>query len=115
MHLEEITAALATFLKNQQDQVLAEVYTRFQVENCSSGECMLFKNAYDKTLSGDLYYMRPYGHIEQGTPTGTTHGTGYDYDTHVPLLFFGKNVKATRVSDRLGTHQIIGELQTFFW
>ena len=23
---------------------------------------------------------------------GTTHGSGYSYDTHVPLIFFGKNI-----------------------
>ncbi|HMC01889.1 MAG TPA: hypothetical protein VKN14_12710, partial [Flavobacteriaceae bacterium] len=25
--------------------------------------------------------------------TGTDHGTGFNYDTHVPLLFFGKAIK----------------------
>ena len=23
---------------------------------------------------------------------GTTHGSGYDYDTHVPLLFYGNGI-----------------------
>jgi arylsulfatase A-like enzyme len=27
-----------------------------------------------------------------GRSTGTTHGTIYNYDTHVPALFFGWNV-----------------------
>jgi phosphopentomutase len=26
-------------------------------------------------------------------PTGTTHGSPYSYDTHVPLLFYGWNIK----------------------
>jgi predicted AlkP superfamily pyrophosphatase or phosphodiesterase len=25
--------------------------------------------------------------------TGTNHGSGFSYDTHVPLLFFGKGIK----------------------
>ena len=27
-------------------------------------------------------------------PKGTTHGTGYAYDTHIPLLWYGWNIKA---------------------
>jgi arylsulfatase A-like enzyme len=27
------------------------------------------------------------------TEKGTTHGTGYNYDTHVPLLFYGNGIK----------------------
>jgi predicted AlkP superfamily pyrophosphatase or phosphodiesterase len=25
--------------------------------------------------------------------TGSTHGSAFNYDTHVPLLFFGKGIK----------------------
>ena len=25
--------------------------------------------------------------------TGTTHGSGYAYDTHIPLLFYGNGIK----------------------
>jgi predicted AlkP superfamily pyrophosphatase or phosphodiesterase len=30
--------------------------------------------------------------------TGTTHGTPYRYDTHVPILFWGMGVKAQQVA-----------------
>lgn len=112
---ELIVAELKNYLSYQQDIELSEIYSRFQVENCANGDCLKFKNAYDQNLSGDLFYIRPYGHIEQGTSFGTTHGTGYDYDSHVPLLFFGKNVNPGRVTNRIGSHQIISELQNFFW
>ena len=115
LDVELIEAELKNYLSYQHEIPLSEVFTRFQVENCTSGECLKFKNAYDKNLSGDLYYIRPYGHIEQGNRYGTTHGTGYEYDTHVPLLFFGRKVETSRVTNRIGTHQIIGELQNFFW
>jgi hypothetical protein len=33
--------------------------------------------------------------------TGTGHGTPHDYDTHVPVLAFGKNIPAAgKVTDR---------------
>ena len=28
--------------------------------------------------------------------TGATHGSGYSYDTHVPIVFLGKEIKAGR-------------------
>ena len=31
--------------------------------------------------------------------TGTTHGSPYEYDTHVPLLVYGANVIAGRRHD----------------
>jgi arylsulfatase A-like enzyme len=31
-------------------------------------------------------------------PSGTTHGSGYAYDTHVPVFFYGPGFKAGRVT-----------------
>ena len=31
---------------------------------------------------------------------GTTHGSGYDYDTHVPLIFYGKGIKKGETKTR---------------
>ena len=42
----------------------------------------------------DSIYMIPKpGHIDYGH-TGTTHGTGFSYDTHAPLLMMGHGIKA---------------------
>jgi predicted AlkP superfamily pyrophosphatase or phosphodiesterase len=42
--------------------------------------------------SGSLYIVpEPYYMFDA---TGTTHGTPYDYDTHVPLIFLGPGIKA---------------------
>jgi hypothetical protein len=43
---------------------------------------------FDQMRSGDVIYMLQPGWIEYGKQ-GTTHGSGYDYDTHVPAIFFG--------------------------
>ena len=47
---------------------------------------------YDATQDGDLVILDKPGYIEYGA-TGTSHGTPYSYDTHVPLLFYGWNIK----------------------
>lgn len=42
-------------------------------------------------LAGDVVAVLESGWIKYG-PTGTTHGSGYRYDSHVPLLFMGKGI-----------------------
>ena len=37
---------------------------------------------------------------------GTNHGTPYDYDAHIPLVWFGAGVKAKTVTERVGTDAI---------
>jgi predicted AlkP superfamily pyrophosphatase or phosphodiesterase len=43
--------------------------------------------------SGEVLVLIKPGYIENGY-TGTTHGSPFSYDTHVPLIFFGKNIPA---------------------
>lgn len=49
-------------------------------------------NGYFKGRSGEYYILLKPGWIHQ-RGKGTTHGSGYSYDTHVPLLFMGYGVK----------------------
>lgn len=42
--------------------------------------------------------------------TGTTHGTAYDYDTHVPLLFFGSEIRQITFTERVSPSIISGTL-----
>lgn len=84
-----------------------EVYTRTQVLNASvlppNGQ--LVKNCFHPQRSGDVMpVLKPYHFLSKYT-TGTTHGSPHEYDTHVPLVFFGGNVQpgqhAERVSPQL--------------
>jgi predicted AlkP superfamily pyrophosphatase or phosphodiesterase len=56
-------------------------------------------NGYNQARSGDLMYLlKPQWF--SGYKTGTSHSTVYAYDTHVPLLFFGWNVKPKEINQR---------------
>jgi predicted AlkP superfamily pyrophosphatase or phosphodiesterase len=50
------------------------------------------KKGFYKGRCGGLYIILKPGWIHQQRK-GTTHGSGYSYDTHVPLIFMGANVK----------------------
>ncbi|MBP1838961.1 alkaline phosphatase PafA [Formosa algae] len=52
----------------------------------------LLKNGYNQKRSGDVLFAFDPAVISY-SKTGSTHGSGLNYDTHVPLLFFGKGIK----------------------
>lgn len=49
-------------------------------------------NGYSYRRSGDIQIIMQPGWVDFGNP-GTTHGAWYPYDAHIPLLFYGWNVK----------------------
>ena len=52
----------------------------------------LIQNGFQEKRSGDIaLILKPNIIFYDGK--GTTHGSGYNYDTHVPLIFFGWGIK----------------------
>tara|TARA_B100001750_G_scaffold189137_1_gene158953 strand:- start:557 stop:820 length:264 start_codon:yes stop_codon:yes gene_type:complete len=48
------------------------------------------------TISGDLYYV-PKPHWISKFPYGASHGTPYDWDSHVPIIFAGNRIQRKTV------------------
>ncbi|MFZ2907081.1 MAG: alkaline phosphatase PafA [Cyclobacteriaceae bacterium] len=48
---------------------------------------------YNPKRSGDISIVLQPGWYESSRMEGTTHGSPYTYDTHVPVLFYGKGIK----------------------
>ncbi|HEY0744559.1 MAG TPA: alkaline phosphatase PafA [Chryseosolibacter sp.] len=42
--------------------------------------------------SGDIVFVLESGWYGAGRPQGTTHGSPYTYDTHVPIIFYGAKI-----------------------
>nr|WP_321248172.1 alkaline phosphatase PafA [uncultured Psychroserpens sp.] len=59
--------------------------------NFTTGIESLLQNGYNQKRSGDIILLSDPAYISYGK-TGSTHGSGLNYDTHVPLLFFGKGI-----------------------
>jgi predicted AlkP superfamily pyrophosphatase or phosphodiesterase len=52
----------------------------------------MFVQGYNIKLSGDIQVILKAGFFQGGT-TGTTHGSWYPYDSHVPLVFMGWGIR----------------------
>lgn len=53
-------------------------------------------NGFHRVRSGDVWIItKPFAFVTEGN-LATTHGSPYNYDTHVPVLFFGQGVRPGR-------------------
>lgn len=53
----------------------------------------LIVRGYHAKRSGDVMILLEPGWYGAGSIQGTTHGSPYAYDTHVPILFYGNGIK----------------------
>lgn len=52
----------------------------------------LLQNGYNQKLSGNVAFIYHPAWMDFA-PKGTTHGAGYNYDTHIPVIFYGNGIK----------------------
>jgi predicted AlkP superfamily pyrophosphatase or phosphodiesterase len=71
-----------------------QVYTGHQMwqNEYVEGIPYVLQNGYNQKRSGDILFVPKPGFISYGK-TGSTHGSPMIYDTHVPLLLYGKGIK----------------------
>ncbi|MCC6837803.1 MAG: hypothetical protein IT234_04600 [Bacteroidia bacterium] len=58
------------------------------------------QKGFNAKRSGDVLVNYEPGYVDY-PHYGTTHGSPYSYDTHVPLLFYGWNVKRGSTTDQV--------------
>ncbi len=72
---------------------VAKVYTATAMNSANfiTGIESFLQNGFNQKRSGDVIIVDDIAYIAYSR-TGSTHGSGLNYDTHVPLLFFGKGI-----------------------
>jgi predicted AlkP superfamily pyrophosphatase or phosphodiesterase len=75
------------------DKIYKAVTARtLQTTNFTEGLMHSLQQGYNPKFSGDVL-MIPYPATLNYSRKGTSHGSGYSYDTHVPLIFYGNGIK----------------------
>ncbi len=92
---------------------VARVFTREELMTDRAMNDMIgrrVQNAFYPGRGGDLIViLEPYWIYGA---KGTTHGTPYNYDTHVPIIFMGAGVKPGRFNQRAAPNDIAPTLAT---
>ncbi|WP_268035045.1 alkaline phosphatase PafA [Algoriphagus sp. PAP.12] len=91
LNLADIEEELATFLLRFRG--IKEVYTAHTLKTNSFTELRphLLQMGYNHKASGDIMLILEPSWLTGGA-RGTSHGTGFSYDTNVPILFYGWNI-----------------------
>ena len=75
------------------DKIYKAVTARtLQTTNFTEGIMHALQQGYNPKFSGDVL-MIPYPATLNYSRKGTSHGSGYSYDTHVPVIFYGNGIK----------------------
>ena len=74
---------------------IEQVFTKDQIENneFKGGMISKVKNGYYSKRSGDIIYVLNTNSVAYAK-TGSAHGSGYQYDAHIPLFFYGLGITA---------------------
>lgn len=94
--IASVREAAAAWLRKQDG--IGSCFTRQQLESTEPTDEVLLRQArlsFHPKSSGDLLVLPAYGCLfgSSASGTGTSHGTPYEYDTHVPLLVYGPGIK----------------------
>ena len=94
---------------------IANAYTADQLngaalKNKSAG---LIQNGFYIKRSGDVALLLEPQWLDDYGRTGTSHGSTYSYDTHVPLLWYGWNIKPGATSEVVDITDIAPTIASF--
>lgn len=67
-------------------------HTMHTMDYNAGGIAGLLKRGYNQKRSGDVLISFEPGWFASEYHTGTTHGTAFTYDTHVPFMIMGNNI-----------------------
>ena len=88
----KITKWIINYLKK--NSAIANVFETEKLMNIPMNKTVkeMLANGYHQGRSGDIQIILKPGYID-GMKTGTTHGLWNPYDAHIPLLWYGWNIK----------------------
>ena len=89
---EEMKAFTIDYLKKQPGVMNAIDLSKIASTTLPEPIKKAITNGYNARRSGDIYFILQSNYFDGGN-TGTTHGSWNPYDSHIPCVFMGWNVK----------------------
>lgn len=89
--------------------VIADVYPQNELVEPKTSlrpYAALYRNNFCPERSPNIYFRFRENLLVYDSKTGTSHGSPYHYDTHVPLIFFGACIKPGVFKDSVNTVDI---------
>lgn len=100
LFLQQVQEDVAAFMMKFPEVSEAITGTTMNNTQFTEGVRYLMQKGYNAKRSGDVLVNYLPSYVDY-MPTGTTHGSPYSYDTHVPLLFYGWNIKQGSTTEEI--------------
>ncbi|MEO9475208.1 MAG: alkaline phosphatase PafA [Cyclobacteriaceae bacterium] len=94
---------------------ITEAYTatRAAYRSFTSEMALRLQRGYNTSLSGDVLIVYKSGYLNDGYGRkGTDHRTGYTYDTHIPIIFYGNSIPKGNAVRRVNITDIAPTIST---
>ncbi|HEX6982484.1 MAG TPA: alkaline phosphatase PafA [Balneolaceae bacterium] len=112
LSLKEIQLEAAKFLRRFDGVLSTNTAFNFQYNDYTGGLQAMYQRGFMHERSGDVYIQLKPGWLDSDYPTGTSHGSPYNYDTHVPLIFYGWNIPHGKTARKTVIPQIAPTIST---
>jgi arylsulfatase A-like enzyme len=113
----EVADSVADFLMTVNGVAATVTKTTLSKSSFNAGVNHYIQLGYNPQRSGDVIVTYAPGWIEADKMSGTTHGSVYSYDTHVPLLWYGwkissgQSLQAVEITDIATTLALLLDIQ----
>jgi len=112
LSLEDIQKKVARFLIQVAGVSSAYPFSAFGVNDPGEGYAKRIVNSYNPRRSGDVIITFNPGWVESNSDNVTNHDSPYEYDSHVPLIWYGWSVDRASVTRKVNLTDIAPTLST---
>jgi predicted AlkP superfamily pyrophosphatase or phosphodiesterase len=112
LSLEDVQKKVARFLVQFTGVAAAYPYSAFEANDFGNGNLKKIINNFNPQRSGDVIVTLNPGWVENDGDYVTNHNSPYEYDTHVPLIWYGWSVNRATVTRKVNMTDIAATLST---
>jgi predicted AlkP superfamily pyrophosphatase or phosphodiesterase len=112
LSLEEVQKKVARFLVQFSGVAAAYPYSAFEANDFGNGNLMRIINNFSPQRSGDVIITLNPGWVELEGDYVTNHNSPYEYDSHVPLIWYGWSVNRATVTRKVNMTDIAATLSS---
>jgi predicted AlkP superfamily pyrophosphatase or phosphodiesterase len=112
LSLDDVQKKVARFLVQFTGVEAAYPYSAFEANDFGNGNLKKIINNFSPQRSGDVIVILNPGWVEKQSDYVTNHNSPYEYDSHVPLIWYGWTVNRATVTRKVNMTDIAATLST---
>lgn len=112
LSLDDVQKKVSRFLVQFSGVATAYPYSAFEMNDYSSGNLKKIINNFNPQRSGDVIVTLNSGWVEKDDNYVTNHNSHYEYDSHVPLIWYGWAVNRANITRKVNMTDIAATLSS---